>query len=1107
MLSAHETRSVTLQLLGAPCWKVTSPIGTALSRLDAALLAVLALDGEQPRDRLASWLWPEVPLKNANLNLRQRLHTLRRRTGHTLVHANATLRLHDDVRTDLQQPNPASDGELLGGQDYGDREALDTWVNAARLRLQGQRADHLAGQAAQLEAQGALAAAIALCERIVAQVPQHEHTWRRLMRLHFMRSDRTAAITTFERFENLALRELGLRPSAETVELLQSIERMDQPAKHAAGRLPTALIHPPQMVGRHGELQTMAHAWSQGRAFMVLGVGGVGKSRLMREFACGLPGVAEVRSRPGDATMPYALATQMLRQVIEVFTPEMQDGVRSELARLLPTLGRAARGQAQQALLWQAVEQMLLGCVTNGLSTLVVDDLHHSDVASIELLRWLLAAAGLSSLRWCLAARPDEPGPATSLLMNWCGDSSRIEPIHLGVLSLPDIAALLDSLQLKELKRPSSKLAAALHRHAGGHPYFTLETLKAMVLSGQDRATQALPRPPTAHAMIEQRLSRLGDSARDLLRMAALASESGTDLPLDAAAKLMQCTPLALSRLWAELETAQALQGAGFAHDLIRECALADVPQALRPMLHRQLAMALASFGNIEAARLATHWWHAQAWPEAARCWATAAAAARRAGRLEEHETLLERAAQSCALTNDTAGQFEHLAHAIAAGMMRLGSEAALPRIEALQGLATSDEQRARCLVLLSEAQLNLSHYVQAQGNAEAALALAMPGSALAADALSLHGRALAMNGQPAQAVERLRSACAQALALGDEQRALVAHSALAHALYAAARLGEALQAQTVALACAHRLDDPTELAQTEANLATLSSLVGDVGTAYRSSRSAEQRYQAMGADAGHGVFNRITLARCAAQMGRFDEAMAALEALAPLQADRAGDMLLTMSQLATGLIRLLLGRADWVLAERPTLEGQVPNIAQAGVWLLQARAQRSLGHDPAQAVAALQALDTSHPGLLDEPALCLEWCRLESPELAVERLRRVAAKAHEGGAQGAVTSLGVREVECLLDIDPAKAARLARSLLPRLKAGLHVSTYPPEAWWALARALHRGGSQRMAQGCLQEARGWIANATMPSPSASWRETFENGNLVNRAVLSAHACL
>ena len=103
MSDAQAGAPLTIHLLGNPRWQGAERSGS-LGRLDAALLAVLALEPDTPRDRVASWLWPGSPLRGANVNLRQRLFKLRRATGHALVDAGATLRLAAGVVADVAMP-------------------------------------------------------------------------------------------------------------------------------------------------------------------------------------------------------------------------------------------------------------------------------------------------------------------------------------------------------------------------------------------------------------------------------------------------------------------------------------------------------------------------------------------------------------------------------------------------------------------------------------------------------------------------------------------------------------------------------------------------------------------------------------------------------------------------------------------------------------------------------------------------------------------------------------------------------------------------------------------------------------------------------------------
>lgn len=216
---------VHITLLGAPHWSANG-VSQPLARRDAALLALLAVEGPMARDRVAGWLWPEADGDaKARLSLRQRIFRLRRSCGHALIDAGQTLSLLPGVRVDLhRQPLPTS-GALLAGLDFSAFEAFDTWLGAARQAVGARQADALAGQAAALEARGALSEAILLVEHIVATWPTAEHAWRRLMRLHWRRADRASAVATFERFEQAVCREWGLRPAGETLALLAEIEQ------------------------------------------------------------------------------------------------------------------------------------------------------------------------------------------------------------------------------------------------------------------------------------------------------------------------------------------------------------------------------------------------------------------------------------------------------------------------------------------------------------------------------------------------------------------------------------------------------------------------------------------------------------------------------------------------------------------------------------------------------------------------------------------------------------------------------------------------------------------------------------------------------------------
>ena len=132
---------------------------------------------------------------------------------------------------------------------------------------------------------------------------------------------------------------------------------------------------------------------------------------------------------------------------------------------------------------------------------------------------------------------------------------------------------------------------------------------------------------------------------------------------------------------------------------------------------------------------------------------------------------------------------------------------------------------------------------------------------------------------------------------------------------------------------------------------------------------------------------------------------------------------------------------------------------------------------------------------------LALEWASLLPATEALPWLERVHATTLASGADGTARSLATCIVDGLLERDPAAAATRAASLRHELPLGLHGVSYPPQAWWTLARALHPR-DPAAAEACRAEAVRWIDSAVMPDPDPATVQRFRHGNPVNRAVLA-----
>ena len=1129
-----------LRLSGPPAFCMADGSLQPLARKDAALLALLAWDGPQPPEHLAALLWPDADAAKGRNNLRQRLFRLRREAGLDWLAAATPglLTLAPAVRHDLAEP-AADAGTLLGALDYGDTAALDDWVRSARAAWDRRRLDAWAGLAARHEAAGQLAAALQVAGHIVALAPLQEHGWRRLMRLHYQRGDRAAAIAAFEAMERQLRDELGSRPADETTALLAQIESAQpQPvAPMAPGRgpLPAVLLRPPRLVGRDAALAAVSTAWASGAPFMLVGVAGRGKTRLL-QHAVGDPDPAHPRrvlwlqGRPGDERSPYALTSRLLGHLAARLGPAAADGEapalpsalpgmsaydRAELARLHPAFGHAPTQAGHQSALWSAVERALALACSQGLAVVVVDDLQFSDDASVELLRWLAAADALHGLRWALATRQV---PASGPLADWAADSHRPVPVPLLPLALPDVEALLHSLQLPQAP---STLAATLLGHAGGEPFHLLETLKDLVLHGptadpgaakdhanrsgvdHDRAgpadsvtpaaqgtpaTARLPRPASVTTLLQRRLAALPTDAQSLLRVAAVA---GVDFSVALAARLLGRSPWQLADAWALLEAQGVLHGAAWQHDLMRDAALATVPAALLAPLHAAVAEALADQPEVPAARRAEHWQAAGRWRDAGEAWFSAGNHAHRAGRLTEHVALLARAAQAFEQAGDTGRRIDALSRRLDGELVLHGGQTVVDQVRLLLPQAVTRRQQAELLQVECEALLNLARFDAVVDRSRALLAASEGLDDLLPDSLSLCGRALAGVGRRPEAMTLLRQALAGAEALhaaGASAAPLArAIGHLGNALYLdPADLPEALQCTRRAAAMAQALGDPADHAIHLTNLATMLNQCGDVAGAGAAAAEADAAYRRLlSSDGDAALINELSIAMADLHLGRLADALARLQSVLARLTPASPAAAVAKARLLLAELLELLGQAhqaEALLADASACRAAElpPSFAALRLFAL-ARLQPWQG---AVHRAAAMALCAAMPDLAPSPALLRDWAQHADPAEVLPVLDRIGERARVSHGEGLLRSVQLMRLTLLartagqagnrLSADQRALATTQARALAASPAGPWHSATP--VWWAAQQLQAWLGGRRTtsATACARVFDAWF---------------------------------
>jgi DNA-binding SARP family transcriptional activator len=592
---------VRLRLLGEPALETNAgaqPVAFPLERKAAGLLALVAIDGPTPRAKVAAMLWPDTDAAAARNNLRQTLHRLHRRAGREVADtASDVLQLAADVECDvataadaLASDASAAGGDLLGSFDFNECEAFAAWLQAARERWRATRRDMLAQIASGLEKDGHIALALHYAQRLVADDPLLEHAHRRLIRLHYLRGDRTAALAAFAACRAVLRRELGASPAPETAQLARLVEASGVLPAPAAEPAPVPVLSPPRLVGRDTEWQRLAVAGARQRFVVVSGEPGVGKSRLLSEFAARHDGFVAVGARPGDANVPFMVLARLLRAVLERFAPAVPASVRMDLAAVLPELGGESEGPVAPLRLHQAAAAVLEAAP--GLAGCIVDDLHFADDASLDAIVALASASAALPLHWLVAVRPSELPAAIGACLDR-GDLTDVDRLALAPLDAPAVRALLRSLAVPGFD--AQAWAEPLARHTGGNPLFILETVRQLLADGPLGPAglhgATLPASLTVERLIEQRLGQLTPEALRLARLAALAP--GVFSPA-LAARVLRLHPLDLAGAWRELEAAQVLRQNAFVHGLVFEATLRSVPEAIASLMRRDIAAALA---------------------------------------------------------------------------------------------------------------------------------------------------------------------------------------------------------------------------------------------------------------------------------------------------------------------------------------------------------------------------------------------------------------------------------------------------------------------------------------------------------------------------------
>jgi len=379
------------------------------------------------------------------------------------------------------------------------------------------------------------------------------------------------------------------------------------------------------LVDRRRELRLLADTFERavetrrGHMVTLLGEPGIGKSRLAQEFLANLPEGTRVltgRASPFEEDVTFAPVAQILLQQMDERPDAPPERLRARLEELVMSccppgdaestvlrlgyalgLGEEGRAEGRGDRRYRVAEiragmvPFLRGLAGQAPVVLVFEDVHLAKPPLLDLVEQIVRESkGVPLLVLCVARydlldeRPD-----------WGGGLGDSLNLHLESMSLEDAT----QLALRAGEGLDRRAAEAIAEHAGGNPFFIVETT-GMLLHSVGRAVDpsGTPRgllPPTVQAVIASRIDHLPATARELIRKASVFARSEfhvSELELIADPQEEVLVLLEDEELLIRHRERPGVWR--FRHGLVRDVAYESLPKRERRRLHLQVAERLS---------------------------------------------------------------------------------------------------------------------------------------------------------------------------------------------------------------------------------------------------------------------------------------------------------------------------------------------------------------------------------------------------------------------------------------------------------------------------------------------------------------------------------
>jgi DNA-binding SARP family transcriptional activator len=610
------------------------------------------------REQVIDVLWPKVDAESALNSFGKALHFARRalepqlsrrqdsaylrladgmvvlNTQHVAVDTDEFEQLAEDAlrRREIaayEAAFAAYSGELLPEDRY------ESWCSERRSAMAELHIRLLLGMAEALERRGSYSEAGDRLHEVLQRDPTREAVHRQLMLLYARMRAPDQAVRQFHCCEAVLRQELDLAPQPETIALFDEIltsslplqrSRPDRihgqadprqsPRVHAANGCPFVGR---ERVIRHMVGQLMRRDGEQPGMIVVSGETGVGKTRLLDEFAILASAQGAVTLCGGRGAHADQFACGAFTVALEDYAANRSEAERTELARAYPALARfvpsLGAGIALPAPapdlhdfyyldLFPSVVQFLMDLARTKPVLLVLGDLHEADAVGLDLIRYLAHLAVGTPLLLVGALRdPDiEADPGFRQMIEAMTRERLWLRIDLHCLSRQATDQLVHAMLPRV--HVNDHILAQIYAQSRGNPLFVRELVEGMNAHGspvaadegcQDLSWLAARLPARRRILIGMRLELMDEPLRRVLGLAAVGATDISLSQLRAGTAALK-PPVDIPVLFDALDRALRLrlleergEGYAFRHPVVRAALYDCLPRHRRDELRAAL--------------------------------------------------------------------------------------------------------------------------------------------------------------------------------------------------------------------------------------------------------------------------------------------------------------------------------------------------------------------------------------------------------------------------------------------------------------------------------------------------------------------------------------